>query len=80
MNATVFRRNIINGERSQAILAKYPGSYRTRRYAEHTQTSSTFGDLSVFVCARQCAVDLANELHVVEQGGEGIEEGKAHHV
>lgn len=41
---------------------------------------STFGDESVFVRARHRAVNLADQLHVVEESIEGIEVGEAHHV
>lgn len=40
----------------------------------------TFGDERVSVRAGQGAVDLAHQLHVVEEGVEGIEVGEAHHV
>lgn len=40
----------------------------------------TFGDESVFARASEGAVDLADQLHVVEEGIEGIEVGEAHHV
>lgn len=41
---------------------------------------STFGNKRVSRCADQGAVDLADQLHVVEEGVEGIEVGEAHHV
>lgn len=41
---------------------------------------STFGDQGVFVSASEGAVDLADQLHVVEESVEGIEVGEAHHV
>lgn len=40
----------------------------------------TFGDERVPVGAGQGAVDLADQLHVVEEGVEGVEVGEAHHV
>lgn len=40
----------------------------------------TFGDEGVSVRARHRAVDLANQLHVVEESIEGIEVGEADHV
>lgn len=41
---------------------------------------ATFGDQRVSVRARHRAVNLADQLHVVEQGVEGVEVGEAHHV
>lgn len=41
---------------------------------------STFGNKRRFVCASKGAVNLADQLHVVEEGVEGIEVGEAHHV
>lgn len=32
------------------------------------------------MCAGEGAVNLADQLHVVEEGAEGIEVGEAHHV
>lgn len=40
----------------------------------------TFGDQRVLARAGQCAVDLADQLHVVEEGVEGVEVGEADHV
>lgn len=40
----------------------------------------TFGNKRVSVCASKGAVNLADQLHVVEEGVEGIEVGEAHHV
>ena len=40
----------------------------------------TFGHKCVFVSAGEGAVNLADQLHVVEEGVEGIEVGEAHHV
>lgn len=40
----------------------------------------TFGNKCVSVCAGEGAVNLADQLHVVEEGVEGIEVGEAHHV
>lgn len=40
----------------------------------------TFGDQRVSVRAGHRAVNLADQLHVVEQGVEGVEVGEAHHV
>ncbi len=40
----------------------------------------TFGDERVSVSAGEGAVNLAHQLHVVEEGVEGIEVGEAHHV
>lgn len=40
----------------------------------------TFGDERVPGGAGQGAVDLADQLHVVEEGVEGVEVGEAHHV
>lgn len=40
----------------------------------------TFGNKRVSVCAGQGAVNLADQLHVVEEGVEGVKVGKAHHV
>lgn len=40
----------------------------------------TFGDERVPVGAGEHAVDLADQLHVVEQGVEGVEVREAHHV
>lgn len=42
--------------------------------------SSTFCNKSVFVCASKGAVNLADQLHVAEEGVEGVEVGEAHHV
>lgn len=41
---------------------------------------STFCNKRVFVCASNGAVNLADQLHVVQEGVEGIEVGEAHHV
>lgn len=40
----------------------------------------TFGNKCVSVCAGDGAVNLAHQLHIVEEGVEGIEVGEAHHV
>ena len=40
----------------------------------------TFGNERVSVRAGEGAVDLADQLHVVEEGVEGVEVGEAHHV
>lgn len=40
----------------------------------------TFSDKCVPVSPSQGAVDLADNLHVVEESVEGIEVGEAHHV
>lgn len=40
----------------------------------------TFGDQCVPVGAGQSAIDLTDQLHVVEEGIEGVEVGEAHHV
>lgn len=40
----------------------------------------TFGNKCVSVRASKGAVNLANQLHVVEECVEGIEVGEAHHV
>lgn len=45
-----------------------------------TPTPPTFGDQHVSVRARHRAVNLADQLHVVEQGVEGVEVREAHHV
>lgn len=41
---------------------------------------ATFGDQRVSVRAGHGAVNLANQLHVVEQGVEGVEVREAHHM
>lgn len=41
---------------------------------------ATFGDQRVSVRACDGAVNLADQLHVVEQGVEGVEVREAHHV
>lgn len=41
---------------------------------------ATFGDQRVSVRAGDGAVNLADQLHVVEQGVEGVEVREAHHV
>lgn len=41
---------------------------------------ATFGDQRVSARAGDGAVNLADQLHVVEQGVEGVEVGEAHHV
>lgn len=41
---------------------------------------ATFGDQRVSVRAGHGAVNLADQLHVVEQGVEGVEVREAHHV
>lgn len=41
---------------------------------------STFRDESFFVRAGEGAVNLADQLHAVEEGVEGSEVGEAHHV
>lgn len=41
---------------------------------------ATFGDQRVSVRAGHGAVNLADQLHVVEQSVEGVEVGEAHHV
>lgn len=40
----------------------------------------TFGNKCVSVCAGEGAVNLADQLHVVEESVEGIEVREAHHV
>lgn len=37
------------------------------------RTEQTFGDKSVLSRAGQCAVDLADQLHVVQEGVESVE-------
>ena len=40
----------------------------------------TFGNQCVLACSSQRAIDLADQLHVVKQGVEGVEVGEADHV
>lgn len=43
-------------------------------------TLHTFSEERVFAAAGECAVDFANEFHVVEEWVEGVEVGEADHV
>lgn len=43
-------------------------------------TKQTFGDQCVLSCACQCAVDLADQLHVVQEGVESVEVREADQV
>lgn len=63
-------------------VPSHPSSLTQHR---HTRGSApclraTFGDQSVSVRAGDGAVNLADQLHVVEQGVEGVEVREAHHV
>lgn len=51
-------------------------SYHNSKFSK----ALTFGDQCVPVGADQGAVDLADQLHVVEEGIEGVEVGEAHHM
>lgn len=53
---------------------------RPRHVSHSSGTHVTFGDQRVSVRAGDGAVNLADQLHVVEQGVEGVEVGEAHHV
>lgn len=52
----------------------------TRVVSAMEMLSSTFGNERVSVCAGEGAVNLTDQLHVVEEGVEGIEVGEAHQV
>lgn len=51
-------------------------SFRRRQ----ASLARTFGDERVSVRAGEGAVNLAHQLHVVEEGVEGVEVGEADHV
>lgn len=63
---------------SYPSVARLPFLSHTRGWAQRLR--ATFGDQRVSVRAGHGAVNLADQLHVVEQGVEGVEVREAHHV
>lgn len=63
------------------ITATFHISYEMHWPRRHgDEPRSTFGNQRVSVRAGEGAVNLADHLHVVEEGVEGVEVGEAHHV